>query len=176
MEVTGGLTTGGLTTGETGGLTTGETGGLTTGGFGVPGITGGFTTGGLGVPGGFTTGETGGLTSGVFLLPVILSITAFVVAPKAAPVKAVPNLFVVPVDFVAFGFAVGVTCVFVAGAVVFDVIDGFAVVTAGFVVPVLVRLVRGAVAPEVVDVIGRDAPPPMGGCLPTPPKDGDLSP
>jgi hypothetical protein len=167
IDVIGGLTTGGLSTGETGGLTTG----------------------GLGVPGGFTTGEIGGLTSGVFLLPVILSITAFVVAPKAAPVKAVPNLLVVPVDFLTTGFAVGVTCVLLAGvvglllmagfaAVVFDVIDGFAVVVAGFepLVPVLVRLVRGAIAPEVVDVTGRDAPPPRDGCLPTPPKEGDPSP
>jgi hypothetical protein len=167
IDVIGGLTTGDLSTGETGGLTTG----------------------GLGVPGGFTTGEIGGLTSGVFLLPVILSITAFVVAPKAAPVKAVPNLLVVPVDFLTTGFAVGVTCVLLAGvvglllmagfaAVIFDVIDGFAVVVAGFepLVPVLVRLVRGAVAPEVVDVTGRDAPPPRDGCLPTPPKEGDPSP
>jgi hypothetical protein len=92
----------------------------------------------------------------------------------------------VPVDFLTTGFAVGVTCVLLAGvvglllmagfaAVVFDVIDGFAVVVAGLEppVPVLVRLVRGAVAPEVVDVIGRDAPPPRDGCLPTPPKEGD---
>jgi hypothetical protein len=147
------------------------------GGLGVPGITGGLTIGGLGVPGGFTTGETGGFTTGVFF-PVILSMTAFVVAPKAAPVSAVPNLLVVPVDFLTTGFAVGVTCVFVVGEVVFDVIDGFAVVVAGFdaPVPVLVILVRGANAPEVVDVTGRDAPPPMDGCLPTPPKDGGLSP
>ena len=63
-------------------------------------------------------------------------------------------------------------------AVVFDVIDGLAVVAAGFdaPVPVLIILVRGANAPEVVDVTGRDAPPPRDGCLPTPPKDGGLSP
>jgi hypothetical protein len=128
-----------FTTEVIGGLTTGETGGLTTGGLGVPGITGGLTTGGLGVP-----GITGGLTTGVFVPPVILSITAFVVAPNAAPVNAVPNLLVVPVDFVTVGFAVGVTCVFVAGvvgvldiagfvAVVFDVSAGF-VATVGLVV------------------------------------------
>ena len=77
-----------------------------------------------------------------------------------------------------FGFAVGVTCVLVAGAVVFDVIDGLAVVIAGLVAPVLVRLVRGAngldEVPAVVDVIGRLATPPSVGCLTslTPPRDG----
>jgi hypothetical protein len=206
-----------FTTEVIGGLTTGETGGLTTGGLGVPGITGGLTTGGLGVP-----GITGGLTTGVFVPPVILSITAFVVAPNAAPVKAVPNLLVVPVDFVTTGFAVGVTVVLVAGvvgvldiagfvaAVVFDVsagfvaiaglaptavlvavvleargdlaaavleaIEGFDAVAAGFI-PIgfdvmLARgppmLVRGANAPEVVDVMGRDVTPPRDGNLPPP--------
>jgi hypothetical protein len=139
--------------------------------------------------------------------------TAFVVAPKAAPVKAVPNLLVVPVDFVTTGFAVGVTEVLVAGvvgvlaiagfvvaAVVFDVSAGFAAtaglatvlaVVTGFVAVVFVvreglapvaagevtparappRLVRGANAPEVVDVMGRDVTPPRDGSLP-PPIDG----
>jgi hypothetical protein len=186
-DVIGGLLIGGLRTGGLGvpgGLTTGGvTGGLTIGGLGVPGITGGFTIGGLGVPGGLTTGltggltteETGGLTVEVFLPPVTLSITALVAAPKAAPVNAVPNLLVVPVDFLTTGFAVGVTDVLVAGEVVFDVIDGLALVTAGFAKPVLVRLVRGAnglaEVPALVDVIGRLETPLSAGCL-TPPRDG----
>jgi hypothetical protein len=149
--------------------------------------------------------------------------TAFVVAPKAAPVKAVPNLLVVPVDFVTTGFAVGVTDVLVAGvvgvldiagfvaAVVFDVsagfvaiaglaavlvavvleargdlaaavldaIEGFGAVAVGFI-PIGFdvtpargppRLVRGANASEVVDVMGRDVTPPRDGNLPPPTDD-----
>jgi hypothetical protein len=108
-------------------------------------------------PVGLTTDVTGGFTTGFFGSPVILSMTAFVVAPKAAPVKAVPSLLVVPVDFLTVGFTVGVTAVLVgvtAGflaivgfAVVFDVRDGFAAiaglaavlaVVTGFVAVVLV--------------------------------------
>jgi hypothetical protein len=161
---------------------------------------------------GLTTDVIGGFTTGFFGSPVILSMTAFVVAPKAAPVKAVPNLLVVPVDFVTTGFAVGVTDVLVAGvvgvldiagfvaAVVFDVSAGFAAiaglaavlaVVTGFVAVVFVvreglapvaagevtparvppRLVRGANAPEVVDVMGRDVTPPRDGNLPPPTDD-----
>jgi hypothetical protein len=181
-DVIGGLPIGGLRTGGlgvpgiTGGLPIGGlgvpgiTGGFTIGGLGVPGIIGGFTTGVLGVTGGLTTEETGGLTVEVFLLPVTLSITAFVAAPKAAPVNAVPNLLVVPVDFLTAGFAEGVTDVLVVGEVVFDVSDGLALVTAGFAEPVLVRLVRGpnglAEVLALVDVIGRDVTLPRDGCLP----------
>jgi len=98
--------------------------------------------------------------------------TAFVVAPKAAPVKAVPNLLVVLVDFVTTGFAVGVTAVLVGvvvvflamagfvAAVVFDVSAGFAAteglaavlaVVTGFVAGVLE--VRGDLAAAVLEVI-----------------------
>jgi hypothetical protein len=138
-------------------LTTDVIGGLTTGGLGV---TGGLTTGGLGVP-----GITGGLTAGVLVPPVILSMTAFVVAPNAAPVNAVPNLLVVPVDFLTTGFAVGVTCVFVAGvvgvldiagfvAVVFDVSAGF-VATVGLVAAIgLVVVVLGVTEGLATEVAG----------------------
>jgi len=189
--------TGGLTTDVIGGLPVGGTtgglriGGLTIGGLGVPGITGGFTIGGLGVTGFLTTGLTGGLTTdvtggvttGFFGSPVILSMTAFVVAPKAAPVKAVPNLLVVLVDFVTTGFAVGVTAVLVGvvvvflamagfvAAVVFDVSAGFAAteglaavlaVVTGFVAVVLVvREGFGAVAAGFIP-IGFDVTPARG--------------
>jgi hypothetical protein len=132
-------------------------------------------------PIGFTTDVTGGFTTGFFGSPVILSMTAFVVAPKAAPVNAVPNLLVVPVDFLTVGFAVGVTAVLVgvtAGflaivgfAVVFDVRDGFAAiaglaavlaVVTGFVAVVLVvREGFGAVAAGFIP-IGFDVTPARG--------------
>jgi hypothetical protein len=184
-------------------------------------------------PVGLTTeviGEVGNLETGVLGDPVILSITAFVAAPKAAPVKAVPNLLVVPLDFVTVGFAIGVTDVLVAGvvavvlaiagfavvAVVLDVSAGFAAI-AGFAVVAVVldaagvldiavleeteglanvaaglvpiglvvtparvppNPVLGANALVVVDVIGREATPPRGFCLPppTPPAKGCLPP
>jgi hypothetical protein len=134
-------------------------------------------------PVGLTTDVTGGVTAVFFGSPVILSMTAFVVAPKAAPVKAVPNLLVVPVDFLTVGFTVGVTAVLVGvvvvflamagfvAAVVFDVSAGFAAiaglaavlaVVTGFVAVVLVvREGFGAVAAGFIP-IGLDVTPARG--------------
>jgi len=202
----------------------------------VPVVFGG-TKGGVPTFGLLTTEVTGEVGEVFFGSPVILSMTAFVAAPKAAPVKAVPNLLVVPVDFVTTGFVDGVTVVLVAGVVgvlaiagfvvaavvldvsegfvetaglavlvtglavvlavvtgfvavvldakgdlaaaVLEVIEGLAIVAAGFipmgfaVTPARAppKLVRGANALEVVDVIGLAVIPPRDGCLP-PPIDG----
>ena len=172
----------------------GVTGGFGDGGFKVGGPPPGFipTPPTVGIPAGFTgvfggtkggvptvglttevTGEVGEVEEVFFGSPVILSMTAFVVAPKAAPVKAVPNLLVVPVDFVTTGFAVGVTDVLVAGvvgvldiagfvaAVVFDVSAGFAAIAG---LAAVLAVVTGFVA--VVFVVREGLAPVAAGFIP----------